>query len=207
MRSILFSVVLLLHLAVTIDLNAQSWNFVKEKNGVKVYTRNAENSSFKCFKGETVFHSTMAQLSYYIGNVKNLGWWEKNVKELNVIQSEPGKHVIYYLVYHVPWPFNDRDLCVEVNIRYDTLKGEKTVYAKPLAGVVPERKGIVRIKNYWQKWTLQVMTNDQTVLGRLEGFVDPAGDIPSWLYNMVITETPLNVMGLVKSKVETPPSR
>jgi hypothetical protein len=36
----------------------------------------------------------------------------------------------------------------------------------------------------------------------LEGFVDPAGNVPTWLYNMVITETPLKIMRRVKKFVQ-----
>jgi len=35
----------------------------------------------------------------------------------------------------------------------------------------------------------------------LEGSVDPGGAIPTWLYNMVITETPLKVMREVQKRV------
>jgi hypothetical protein len=192
---------LALFLACSLTTAAQSWNFIKEKEGIRVYTRTPENSTFKCFKGETVFHASMEKLGMYIGNVKNFNWWDKNVKELKVIEAEAGKHAKYYLVYDLPWPVSDRDLCVEAFITYDTLKKEKIVSSKPLPGAVPERKGIVRIQNYWQKWTLTAI-NDNTVHAVLEGFVDPGGSIPSWLYNMVIVETPLNVMGGIKAKVE-----
>ncbi|MCX6245898.1 MAG: hypothetical protein NTU98_14485 [Bacteroidetes bacterium] len=185
----------------SLTIRAQSWNFIKEKDGIKIYTRTAENSTFKCFKGETTYHATMADLGKFIGNVKNFNWWDKNVKDLNVMEAEPGKHARYYLVYDVPWPFDDRDLSVEVFITYDTVKGIKTVLAKPLPAAVPEKKGIVRIKNYWQKWILTEI-NPNTVHAVLEGFVDPGGSIPAWLYNMVITETPIKVMSGVRARVE-----
>ncbi|MCX6246700.1 MAG: START domain-containing protein [Bacteroidetes bacterium] len=201
MISLRQSPLLLLFLVSSLNLKAQQWVFIKEKEGIKIYTRTPENSTFKCFKGETVFHASMEKLSLYIGNVKNFNWWDKNVKDLRVIEAEPGKHAKYYLVYDLPWPLNDRDLCVEAFITYDTLKREKVVSSKPLPGAVPEQKGIVRIKNYWQKWTLTAI-DDNNVHAVLEGFVDPGGSIPSWLYNMVITETPLNVMGGIKARVE-----
>ena len=182
-------------------LYAQAWEFSKEKDGIKIYTRKAENSSFKCFKGETVFHTTMAKLSMYIGNVDNVRWWDKNVREIRVLSKEPDKNIKYYLLYHVPWPYNDRDLCVEARITIDPVTGEKVVSAKPLLDVVPERKEIVRIKNYWQKWTLRP-TGKNTVVAVLEGFVDPGGNVPSWLYNMVIVDTPLKVMRGIKVLVE-----
>jgi len=182
-------------------LSAQTWNFIKEKEGIKIYTRTPDHSNFKCFKGETVFHTTMEKLSRYIGNVENVDWWDKNVKEIKVLTFEPDKLVRYYLVYDVPWPMNDRDLCVEAKITVDPITGEKTVSAKPLPDAVPERKGIVRIRNYWQKWTLKP-TGNNTIQAVLEGFVDPGGNVPSWLYNMVIVDTPLKVMRGIKKLVE-----
>ena len=75
----------------------------------------------------------MDKLSIYIGNVKNVDWWDKNVREIKVLAYEPDKYIQYYLVYHVPWPLNDRDLCVEAKITINPVTGEKVVYAKPLA--------------------------------------------------------------------------
>ena len=137
----------------------------------------------------------------YIGNVQNVDWWDKNVREIRVLAYEPDKYIKYYLVYHVPWPLNDRDLCVEAKITIDPVTGEKVVYAKPLLDDIPERRGIVRIRKYWQKWTLKP-TSKNTVQAVLEGFVDPGGSVPSWLYNMVIVDTPLKVMKGIKERVE-----
>lgn len=183
------------------NLNAQTWDFIKEKDGIKIYTRTAEHSSFKCFKGETVFHTSMDKLSLYIGNVKNVDWWDKNVREIKILASVPEDFQQYYLVYHVPWPLSDRDLCVEAKVTVNPLTGEKVVYAKPLTDAVPERPGIVRIRNYWQKWTLKPVGKN-SVQAILEGFVDPGGSVPSWLYNMVIVDTPLKVMRGIKERVE-----
>jgi hypothetical protein len=36
----------------------------------------------------------------------------------------------------------------------------------------------------------------------LEGTVDPAGHIPTWIVNMVITDTPLNIMTKARNVVE-----
>jgi hypothetical protein len=199
--SLLIFPLFLLLIISSISLRAQKWDFIKEKDGIRIYTRTAENSTFKCFKGETTFHATMADLGKYIGNVKNFNWWDKNVRDLNVMEAEPGKHAKYYLVYDVPWPFDDRDLCVEVFITYDTVKDVKVVSAKPLPAAVPEKEGIVRIKNYWQKWTLTEIKPD-LVRAVLEGFVDPGGSIPAWLYNMVITDTPIKVMSGIRARVE-----
>ncbi len=180
---------------------AQTWNFIKEKHGIKIYTRDGENSSFKCFKGETIFHASMEKIGLYVGNVKNFNWWDKNIRELRVLDQPSENSIRYYFVYDVSWPLSDRDFSVDVTITVDSLSGEKVVFAKPWPGVVPEREGIVRIKNYWQRWTLRPVGKN-SVHATLEGFIDPGGSVPSWLYNMVIVETPLKVMEGIKTKLE-----
>jgi len=143
----------------------------------------------------------MDKVCNLIGNVKNVDWWDKNLREINVLSYEEDKNIKYYLVYDVPWPFTDRDLCVEAKITTDPVTGQRVVYSVPLLNVIPEKPDLIRIKNYWQKWIIQPM-NKGNIYVILEGFVDPAGSVPAWLYNMVITETPLKIIRGIKGRVE-----
>jgi len=192
---------LLILFGLNVELTAQSWTFVKEQDGIKLFTRKEDGSSMKSFKGIMDVHSTMDKVCNLVGNVKNHDWWDENLREIKVLTYEKDKYFQYYLIYHVPWPFTDRDLCVEANVTNDPLTGKRTITATPLSNVVPEKSDLIRIKKYWQRWTIQPMENGIIRL-TLEGFVDPAGNVPSWLYNMVIVETPLKVMRRVKKFVE-----
>lgn len=180
---------------------AQGWEFVKERNGIKVFTRKEPNTSLKSFKGIMDVHSTMDRVKKLIGNVHNTEWWDKNVKDIRVLYYEENKHFKYYLRYDVPWPLADRDLCVDACVKEDPVTGIREINAKPLPNLVPEQEGVVRITNYWQKWVIQPMDNG-IIRITLEGSVDPGGSVPTWLINLVITDTPLNVMGGIKEKVE-----
>ena len=182
------------------DVQAQSWNFVKEQDGIKLFTRKEDGVSLKSFKGIMDVTSSMTKVCDLIGNVKNHDWWDENLREIKVLKYEQDKYFQYYLIYDVPWPFTDRDLCVEARVTTDPATGRRTIYAIPLNNVIPEKPDLIRIKKYWQKWTIQPMENGVIRL-TLEGFVDPAGNVPSWLYNMVIVETPLKVMRRVKKFV------
>jgi hypothetical protein len=68
--------------------------------------------------------------------------------------------------------------------------------------VIPEKPEMVRIKNYWQKWTVQPLEQGN-VRVIMEGLVDPSGNIPAWLINMTITETPIKVIQSLKEMVLT----
>jgi len=183
------------------NLSAQTWNFIKERDGIKVYTRSEENTALKSFKGETYLKTDMAEISKVIGKIESFDWWDDDISEIKVLDYEEEKHIRYYLVYDVQWPFSDRDLCVEALINNDPITGRRVVRATPLFGVIPEKPGLVRIKNYWQQWTMETAGNEMIHL-TLEGSVDPGGIIPDWLINMVITDTPLNIMRKVREQVE-----
>jgi hypothetical protein len=182
-----------------IQLRAQKWDFIKEKEGIRIYTSTEPSTSLKSFKGEMTIKTTMDKVKGLIGNPANFDWWADNIT-VKVLSFEPEKYIRYYVSYDVPWPMTDRDLCVEAKISTDPVTGARTVYATPLPDLVPQKKDAVRIRHYWQKWTITPMANGYMKLV-IEGFVDPAGNVPSWLYNMVITDTPLKVMREVKQRV------
>jgi hypothetical protein len=192
--------ILIIYLALVSNLFAQSWNFIKEKDGIRIYTRKETNSSLKSFMGVADVQTTMAKVCSLIGNVRNTSWWDENVRQINVLSFEENKHMQYYLIYHAPWPVSDRDLCVDATITTDSMTGRRTIYSVPLPDRIPEKPDLVRIRKYWQRWTIQPMDKGIVHLV-LEGFVDPGGSIPSWLYNMVITETPLNILRGIQKRV------
>ncbi|MEI6435731.1 MAG: START domain-containing protein [Bacteroidota bacterium] len=183
------------------DVFGQDWNFIKEKDGIRIYTKKEPGNSLKSFKGVTDICASMEKVCDLIGNVKNLDWWDKNLREIRVLYYEKEKRSQYYLVYNSPWPVTDRDLCVDALISTDPETGVRTILSKPLLDVIPERPGLVRITEYWQKWIMEP-TNRGVVHVTLEGYVDPAGSVPDWIYNMVITDTPLKIMRGIKERLE-----
>jgi len=195
--------IILLFLSFPVRTEAQSWEFVKEKDGIRLYTRTQAGSSLKSFKGIMDLRAPVEKIYNLIGNVKNVDWWDKNVKEIRVLSYEKEKHSQYYLVYDAPWPVTDRDLCVDATITTDPATGIRTVRAVPLPDLVPEKPDRIRIRNYWQSWTIEPRENGVVHI-TLEGYVDPAGSVPDWVYNMVITGTPYKVMNGIRERLESP---
>ena len=185
-----------------LSLTGQTWDFAKEKDNIRLYTRREKNSSFKSFRGEAEIRADMEKVGALIGNPSNSDWWGDDVHEIKVLYFEKGKHIRYYFVYDVPWPFTDRDLVADVSISRDSVSGVMTVFSQPLPDVVPERTGIIRVNSFWQKWTVQPLNNGMIHL-TLEGFVDPAGSVPAWLYNMVLVDIPLRLLREVQKRVQT----
>jgi len=182
------------------NLYGQPWNFVKEEDGIKLYTRVVKNSTLKSYKGEVTFHAPVKKVCSMFGSPRNIDWWGPDFKDIKVLAYEPNKFVRFYYIFNMPWPLTDRDLAVNAMVKTDSITGEYSVLSTPLLNVIPEKTDLVRIKKYSQKWTVSPLDKGNVHV-TLEGFVDPGGNVPAWFYNMLVTEMPLRTIRLLRTRV------
>lgn len=197
----IFIISLFILFSISCNLQAQEWEFVKERDSIKVYTREEPGSNYKAFKGEVELRSDIAKLSSMLEDVEQFDVWDEDVSEIRLLAHEQGKYFRYYVVYDSPWPVSDRDLCVEATITDDPEAGVRLFQAKSVPEAMPEDEDLVRIIHYWQKWIIQPK-GDGKLLLTVEGYADPAGDVPAWLANMVITDTPLNMLKSIRENLK-----
>lgn len=183
------------------SLSAQSWDFVKEQDGIKIYTRHEAGKSLKAFKGTADIQAPAEKVFSLIEDVNHTEWWDPNLIQIKVLAYEKYKSAKYYLVYDSPWPVPNRDLYADVSVTIDRIKSIFTVTAVTVAAVMPEREGRVRIKNYRQTWTIS-SAGENSAHVVLEGFMDPAGNIPVWISNMLVIQSPLNAILGVRQRME-----
>jgi len=194
----------MLSLVISSATVAQSWTFIKEKEGIKLYTSMEAGESLKSYKGVTEMKAPAEKVFAIIEDINNTDWWDKNLTGMTVILYEKNKRAQYYLVYDLPWPVTDRDLCVDVTVTIDPVSGVRKLTAGPMPGLVPEREDMIRIKDYRQTWTVTPAGNDKAHVV-LEGHVDPAGSIPEWVVNMIIVDSPIKAISELKLRVEKKP--
>lgn len=175
----------------------QQWECSKEQHGIRIYTCRDTVSSYKLFKGEVDLPSDVRTVGRLIEDVRNFDIWDDDISMLRVIDSVPGKYIRYYIQYEVRWPFKDRDLCVEASIETDPGTGIETISARCDPDGIPQDPDHVRIEKYWQKWTISPMGQNQVHL-TLEGYAEPAGEVPSWLANLAITDAPMNMLEKIR---------
>jgi len=179
------------------SIAAQSWDFIKEKDGIKIYTRVEAGKSLKSYKGITDINSPAEKIFALMEDMNNTYWWDKKLTHINLLFYEKDKRAQYYMIYNLPWPVINRDLCVDVKFTCDSTTGERRINAVALNGVIPEHNDMVRIKDYRQTWTILPAGKEMTHI-ELEGFVDPAGTIPSWISNMLIIEAPIKAISRLR---------
>lgn len=179
----------------------QSWQLSKEKDGIRLYSRTEPGKSVKSYRGETTVKAPAEKVFAMIEDVNHTDWWDENISGMKVVKYEKNKMARYYLIYDLPWPLTDRDLCVDVKVIIDNATGVRKVEAKPLPSLIPVNKDYVRITDYSQTW-LVTPTGPSSCKVVLEGHADPAGSVPDWLTNMLIVDSPYKIMSEVKKRME-----
>lgn len=189
-----------LSLLFSCSLFSQNWEFIKEKDGIKLYSKQETGKNLKIFKGVAEIKESSERVFTLLEDVNHTEWWDANLSEIKVLHYEKNKRAQYYLVYNMPWPFKDRDLTVEVTTSINKSSGEYKLIAVPLKGMVIESKNLARIKDYRQAWTVRPVNNRAYV--ELEFYVDPNENLPNWLLNMVLIDSPINTIKAVRQLIE-----
>jgi hypothetical protein len=197
-RSILF---LFLTMALSSATTAQSWDLVKEKDGIKLYTCKEQGNSLKSFRGVAEIKAPLEKVFALAENIYNNDWWGDNISRIDVLQYDKNKLARYYLVYDLSWPVTDRDLCVDISVSIDSLAGIYYIKSTSNPAAMPENPDLVRIKEFRQSWTIAPGGEGLTHV-ILEGYADPAGNIPDWIINMAIIDTPFHVITEVRKRTE-----
>jgi hypothetical protein len=182
-------------------LSGQTWKFVKERDGVQMYSRREAGKGLKLYKGIGDIKVSADKVFTLLEDVNHTEWWTKDVTHIQVLLYEKDKNAHYYLVYQLPWPFKDRDLCVNVTETINRSTGERKLTAVPLSGVCVEHEGLVRIKDYWQEWIVKPIDNNHSRI-ELMFYIDPGIYLPSWLINMILGDAPINSIKALRMYME-----
>ncbi|MCK5189812.1 MAG: hypothetical protein KAR12_07125, partial [Methylococcales bacterium] len=160
----------------------QSWQLVKDENGIKVYTRILANSDYKEFRGEMDVATKLDELLTFIKNAERCPDWQyKCIKMLNLSNG------YIYKLSNLPWPLSDRYTVMQSQVHYDQqhniytlqLKNiERAQLPKQIVAQLPVENDTVQMRysdGYWQF----KLGNSSTIHITYQMHGDPAGVIPA----------------------------
>lgn len=178
-------------------LSGQTWRFVKEKDGVKLYICQQSDNKLQSFKGIAEMEFPAEKIYAKLEDINQTDWWTTDVTQFNVLIYEKDKQAQCYIVYRLPWPFVNRDLCVQITATINRLTGERKLTAVPVSGVCEINNQCVRINDYREEWTIIPIDKNRSRV-ELEFYIDPGISLPEWLVNMIVSDAPINVINALK---------
>lgn len=179
-------------------VNAQeNWELKKEKDGIKVYTKNSEGSKLKASKVEMVVKSSIPKILAVLTDVSKYTEWNPKTIESTVLKKVNDKEFYYRNVIKAPLVSN-RDLIVHTKV----IKKSDDYYIVRMKGVpdfAPEENGLVRMTDYVGDYYIKKQKNGNIYL-LLEYSADPAGKIPDFLVNSAAVDVPFEIFSKLKER-------
>jgi hypothetical protein len=166
------------------------WNLKSEKHGIKVYSGAVSDSKYKAIRVECEINANASQLVAVLLDIKTCPEWVDHTKSCTLIKQVSPSELYYYSEINIPWPAQNRDFVAHLIVRQDPVTKVVTVDGPAVTGFVPVKDGIVRVHSSKGLWIITPLKKDYVrVVYTLH--VDPGGDIPAWLVNLLATQGPM----------------
>ena len=196
--------ILLCSLLQTTVKSQDGWTLKKDKNGIKVFSKKSDKFKFDQLKVECVLDGRISQLAAVLLDVNNQYQWVYKTRKSQLLKEESAGEIFYYSEIDCPWPFENRDLVVRMNIVQNTINKVMTIEAKNVYDLVPDKHNLVRIKYSNAIWTVTPISISQfKVEYRIE--IDPGNGVPAWLMNLFASNAPYESFVNLREKMKLLP--
>jgi hypothetical protein len=176
------------------------WELAKDKNGIKVYTRKKDGYTFKEFKATTTFKTTKDKMEAEFLNIKGMSLWYDMIEKVELIKKISNNEAIYKLYFDFPSPTTDRYAVVKASLTKDVKTGDILVNSKYHAIKHNPEPDRIQVTNIESKWVIK--GSDFALNIEHSGHLDPAGNIPLWMFNSGLSDGPYRTIMNLKKRVE-----
>ncbi len=177
---------------------SNTWDFKKEKQGIKVFTRESTIDNLKELKITTSVTAQLNSIVAVLNDVDSYKDWVYKTKEAKILERVNENSVYYYSESEMPWPLSNRDVCVYSTLLQDPVTKTITSTSSSRHTYIENKNGIVRVEVLESKWVFTPL-EDGTVDINYQMKTDPGGNIPLWMYNLAIDQGPVQtILGFKK---------
>lgn len=181
-------------------LHDGDWELKKDKNSIKVFTKHVEGSKLKAIRAISVIDAPMNTCVAVLRDIDHLNELFPDCDKATKVEQSCC-HQIHYLELDAPWPVTDRDGAYKLDYEYDAQEDAVLVNAKTVPDRYPVQEKYIRLTKGTGSWKFKRISEKQTEVHYFY-HGDPGGNIPEWLANSVVEESPykmfLNLQELVK---------
>jgi len=180
------------------------WEFIRDDEGISVYTRKSDDSPIKEIRVTNEMETTLSALVSLMKDVENHKNWTYANKKAKILEKHSEFSWVFYGYSDAPWPIQDRDMVLYSTLSQDSLTKVITNEGVCHCDYIPKNDGVVRVPACHSIWTLTPLANGK-VLVSLEIEIDLGGILPKWLINMVSSKGPFLTIKNMEMAVKKAP--
>ena len=173
-------------------INAQEdWELQKDKEGIKVWTKDYPNSKFKQFKATAVIESSLENVVAVFLDIENMGAWYDRIEKVTLVEKVSDLEGTYVIDFELPWPVADRISAVRSVMHYDAKTNVVTVKTRYEEGIIKESDGLV-VTDMHSEWILTQVEGGVDIFHK--GYMHPSGTLPAWIANSGVKDGPVKTL-------------
>ncbi len=178
------------------------WKLKRDKRDIQVYTGKIAGSTHRAVFSTATLDATPNEVVALLLDLKNCRDWASLCKEARVESQLSATESIVYGMKDLPFPARDRDSYSSVRWHFDDQSGIVSMDSQAVNGNYEKRKGVVRLDYAHVNW--RIVPNDSGgVIVENYAHIDPNGNLPSWLTNMIAVEAPYKALRKMRSVLKT----
>jgi len=179
------------------------WQEISYVDGITVYSQKLLDFEVLAFKAEGILEAPIEQVMEVLRKVEISKDWMPDISEKYTVKDLSDYEAITYSVNELPWPFADRELLLHNKLSIDREDNYLVVDVYSIDRKShPVQSENVRAQMKCGRTRIRPAGNRQTEI-ELTIFVDPAGDIPVWLVNLLQRSMPLEFLKELEKKAQT----
>ncbi len=173
-----------------------------QKDWLQIYTCPVPTSEFLSFVGIAVIDVPQHSVLHLLYDLDAATEWVWKTREMRILQELSGNQgrIVYQLV-NAPWPLADREIISQSQGYKDPKTSEIFIKITAVPDFLPEDSNYVRVRQLEGAWNIMPLSENQCrVVFRVH--LEPGGEIPSWLANIAVIDTPYHTMANMREMVK-----
>lgn len=180
---------------------ANEWQLVKERNDIKVYTREVEGSDFLEFRGETAVEGTVAALVAILYDTQNCPAWLHECSFGMTLEEVTFEENYIFEIYDLTFPVSDRGVILHSKLSWrgdsaslETYEVQTFCDRTPVSRCQEvKRLDVTPIKRSRGQYTFNRLDDNKTNV-TWQQHVEPGGTLPTWLVNSMVVDLPYETL-------------
>ena len=174
---------------------AVRWERLYTEHGITVSAGHRDGADLPMLKGVGVLPVNLYHLLAIVEDVKRHNEWVYRVARAEIVERPSLLKLRAYLRFDFPWPANDRDGVVNVDVKRTWTPHHQVSirFSRTVDRRRPEYDGVVRVP--WSKGAtrLRWIGPNQTHVEYMID-TDPGGLLPKWLVRWISRDLPLKIL-------------
>ena len=181
----------------------ESWQQIKQADGITVYRHVVEGSPLKEFRGRGTVDAPVAAILAVFNDVPHATEWMDSCNGSRSVADIGDSEKVVYNRTHAPWPVADRDAVLHNVARFDAAEHRVELdFWSVDDAKEPPVKGVVRMPYLRGHWILWPSTDGQTTRVEYQVHANPGGALPTWLVNYVSRDLPWKTIEGLRAQVK-----